>query len=67
MTTPDIRAALLALALIPTAALATEIKCVVVQPVPARCIFGPAGAGFPEGTMVLRCEPPLPQAKEAKS
>jgi hypothetical protein len=55
----DMRATLLALALIPPA-LAT------VPPVPARCIFGPAGADYPQGTMALTCRPVPPQAKEAQ-
>jgi hypothetical protein len=56
------RAALLALALVPMPVLATEPE----PPVPARCIFGPAGPGFPEGTMVFTCGPLLPQAEEVK-
>jgi hypothetical protein len=60
------RAALLALSLIPMPALAIAPKCFLHPPVPARCIFGPAGPGFPEGTMALTCGPVLPQAEEVK-
>ena len=64
MSNPDFRIALLALVIAPMPALAIESKCVLAPPVPARCIFGPAGPGFPEGTMVFTCGPLLPQAEE---
>lgn len=69
MTNPDIRAALLALALVPMPALATEPKnqaCIIVPPRPALCTVGPAGPGFPEGAVALRCGPVLPQAEGVK-
>jgi hypothetical protein len=55
----DICATLLAMVLIPMPALATESE----PPVPPVCTFGPAGADYPQGTMVLVCEP---QAKEGQ-
>ena len=64
-----IRAALLALVLAPMPALASEPKnheCIVVPPRPALCTFGPAGSGFPDGAMALRCGPVLPNTLEAK-
>ena len=65
MSNLDIRIALLALALAPMPALAIEPSCIAMPPHPAVCTFGPAGPGFPEGTMALTCGP-LPQAKEVK-
>jgi hypothetical protein len=66
-STPPSRATLapvlLALALIPMPALATEPSGFVEPPVPPVCTFGPAGSDYPQGTMVLACEP---QAKEVK-
>ena len=61
-----IRAALLALALIPMPVLATEPKCIVVPPHPVVCTFGPAGAGFPEGAMVFTCDPVPQHGEEVK-
>jgi hypothetical protein len=60
------RATLLALVLIQSPALAAEPKnpvCIVAPPRPVYCTFGPAGSDYPQGTMVLACEP---QAKEVK-
>lgn len=65
MSNPDIRIALLALVLAPAPSLAIESRCIVVPPVPSSCTFSPAGADYPQGTMVLTCGP-LPQAKEVK-
>jgi hypothetical protein len=58
MSNNYIRAALLSVAFISVPALAIEPKnlvCIVVPPHPSGCTFGPAGAGFPEGTMALTC------------
>jgi hypothetical protein len=64
MSNLDIRIALLALVLAPMPALAIESRCIVVPPVPSSCTFGPAGADYPQGAMVLIC---VPQSKEVNS
>ena len=57
MSNFDIRIALLALVLAPAPSLAIESRCIVGPPRPAYCTFGPAGADYPQGTMLLTCVP----------
>ena len=57
MTNLNIRATLLALALIPLPALAQPVDPEPQNDPEPRCTLGPAGPEFPEGAMVFTCRP----------